>query len=80
MPIAPDECQKYDSSGCGAYEIAIPNATADARLLAERHRTTFVNYLGNCLRWAGFPKLEQLAGDPAAIAGLSALTSGLLPI
>jgi hypothetical protein len=79
VPIAPDEWQKYDISGCGAYEIAVPNPAADARLLTERHCTTFVNYLRICMRWAGFPKLEQLAGDSAVISGLSALTSGLLP-
>lgn len=79
VPIAPDEWQKYDISGCGAYEIAVPNRAADARLLTERHRTTFVNYLRICMRWAGFPKLEQLAGEAAVISGLSALTDGLLP-
>ena len=79
VPIAPDEWQKYDVSGCGAYELAVPNPAADARLLTERHRTTFVKYLRICLRWAGFPKLEQMAGTPSAVSGLSALTRGLLP-
>src|SRR5215469_13080544 len=67
VPIAPDEWHKYDISGCGAYEIAIPNLAADARLLTERHRTTFVNYLRICFRWAGFPKLDQVPGAPAAV-------------
>jgi hypothetical protein len=39
---APDEWQKYDISGCGADEIAVPNPAAEAQLLPERHRTTFV--------------------------------------
>ncbi len=80
VPIAPDEWHKYDISGCGAYEIAIPNLAADARLLTQRHRTTFVNYLRICLRWAGFPKLEQIPGAASALSGLSALTRDLLPI
>jgi hypothetical protein len=80
VPIAPDEWHKYDISGCGAYEIAIPNLAADARLLTERHRTTFVNYLRICCRWAGFPKLEQVSGAPAAASALSALTRDLLPL
>jgi hypothetical protein len=80
VPIAPDEWHKYDVSGCGGYEIAIPNLAADARLLTERHRTTFVNYLRNCFRWAGFPNLEQVPGAPAAVSALSVLTRDLLPL
>ena len=37
--IAPDEWHKYDISGCGGYDIAVPNPAADARLLTEWHRT-----------------------------------------
>lgn len=80
VPIAPDERHKYDISGCGAYEIAIPSPSADARLLTERHRTTFVNYLRSCFRWAGFPKLERIPGAPSTVSGLSMLTRDLLPI
>jgi hypothetical protein len=80
VPIAPDEWHKYDISGCGAYEMAIPNLAADARLLTERHRTTFVNYLRICFRWAGFPKLERIPGAPAAVSALSVLTRDLLPL
>jgi hypothetical protein len=78
-PIAPDEWFKYNISGCGAYEIATPNPAADARLLTERHRTTFVNYVRMCLCWAGFPKLEQVAHVPSELAGMAALTRDLLP-
>ncbi len=51
---------KYDISGCGGYDIAVPNPAADARLLTEWHRTTFVNYLRICFRYAGFPGWERL--------------------
>ncbi|HET9109226.1 MAG TPA: hypothetical protein VFN78_00235 [Ktedonobacterales bacterium] len=77
VPIAPDEWHKYDISGCGAYEIATPNLAADARLLTERHRTTFVNYLRICFRWAGFPKLERISRAPDEV---SALSRDLLPL
>jgi hypothetical protein len=80
VPIAPDEWHKYDISGCGAYEMALPNPAADARLLTERHRTSFVNYLRICFRWAGFPKLEWIPGAPGSVSGLSTLTRDLLPI
>ena len=80
IPLAPDEWHKYNISGCGGYEIAVPNPSADARLLTESHRTTFVNYLRICLRWGGFPKLEQLATEPAQVSGLAALTRDFLLI
>ncbi len=79
-PVAPDEWHKYDISGCGAYEIAVPNLAADARLPTERHRTTFVNYLRICFRWAAFPKLERAPGALAAVSALASLTRDLLPI
>jgi hypothetical protein len=80
VPLAPDEWHKYDISGCGGYDIAVPHLAADARLLTEGHRTTFVNYLRICLRWGGFPKLERLATDPNQVSGLATLTRDLLPI
>jgi len=77
---APDEYFKYDFSGCGGYDIAAPNPAADARLLTERHRTTFVNYLRICFRWAGFPGWETLGRTSDQLTGLSTLTAGLLPL
>ncbi len=78
--IAPDECFKYDFSGCGGYGIAVPNPAADARLLTEWHRTTFVNYLRICFRYAGFPGWERLERTNDQITALPALTDGLLPL
>jgi hypothetical protein len=77
LPIAPDEHHKYLVSG-NIYTIRAPALAADVLLEGEWHHTTFVNHLRICLRWAGFPRLEQLAGDSAAMSGLSALTDGLL--
>ena len=78
VPIAPDQWHKYDISGCGSHEIAVPNVAADARLLTEWHHTTFVNYLRICFRWGGFPGLERVPKPP--IEDLAYLTEGLLPI
>jgi hypothetical protein len=80
VPVAPDEWHKYNISGCGEYEIAIPNAMADARLLTESHHSSFVQYLRRCFQWAGFPKLERVFCDVEHITGLSILLSDLLPI
>jgi hypothetical protein len=78
--IAPDGWFKYNISGCGGYDIAVPNLAADARLLTERHRTTFVNYLRICFHYAGFPGLERLGRASDQISALPILTADLLPI
>lgn len=78
VQIAPDWDLKYGMSGCGGYEIAVPNPSADARLLTEWHRTTFVNYLRICFRWGGFPGWERI--KPRPDSDLAFLTEGLLPI
>ncbi|HEX6797035.1 MAG TPA: hypothetical protein VF116_04885 [Ktedonobacterales bacterium] len=80
VPIAPDECFKYGFSGCGNYEIAIPNVAADARLLTESHRTTFVNYLRICFRWGGLPGFERTPTPHPPLPDLAYLTEGLLPL
>jgi hypothetical protein len=75
--LAPDRYHKYGYSGAGAYTIQLPCSAIDAPLLGEPHHTTFVNYLRICMRWGGFPGLEQecrLSKDE-----LTFLTSGLLP-
>lgn len=57
--LAPDCYHKYGYSGAGSYNIALPCKMLDTALLDEPHHTTFVNYLRVCLRWGGFPGLEQ---------------------
>jgi len=59
VPLAPDNLFKYGYSGSGPYAIQLPHKAFDAPLLRERHHTTFINYLRICLRWGGFPGLEQ---------------------
>jgi hypothetical protein len=78
VPIAPDFDLKYNVSGTGAYEILVPDASADALLRLERHATTFVNYLRICFRWAGFPGLERAQRLP--MSDLARLTDDLLPL
>jgi hypothetical protein len=78
VPIAPDYLHKYNISGGMWYHIVLPNPAVDVPLGAERHRTTFVNYLRTCFRWAGFPGLEFAGTVPDD--DLAALRQGLLPI
>jgi hypothetical protein len=59
--IAVDYELKYDVSGSGAYEMEVPNASADALLLGEWHQTTFVNYLRICLHYGGLPGLQYIS-------------------
>jgi len=61
LPIAPDAYLKYNVSGSGPYEIAVPAASADAPLLNEWHHTTFVNYLRICLHYGGLPGLQRIS-------------------
>jgi hypothetical protein len=76
VTIAPDHWHKRGSSGCGSYEIAVPDPGADARLSA-RHETTLVNYLRDCCRWAGFPGFGE--GPVPFPPELQAITQDLLP-
>ena len=55
IAIAPDRFQKADISGGAPYEIALPDARADAELLNEPHCPFFVDYLRLVFRHGGFP-------------------------
>jgi len=78
LPIAADASLKYNVSGAGGYEIALPDASADAPLLNEWHQTTFVNYLRTCLHYGGLPGLERIRH--VIPDELEYLRQGLLPI
>lgn len=78
LPIAPDEYFKYLFSGGEPYAIPLQGQVADASLLHEWHRTTYVNYLRICFRWGGFPGLERIPDPP--LRDLAYLTEGLLPL
>ncbi len=60
------------------YTIAIPNAAADAFLVGERHKTTFVNYIRLAFRWGGFPGWERYKTKPSE--EIVFLTNGMLPL
>lgn len=77
IPIAPDEYFKYLYSGGGAYEVSL-RGSADAPLLHDWHRTSFVGYLRECFRWGGFPGWARLERRPEE--DLAFLTQGLLPL
>ncbi|MGZ3680587.1 MAG: hypothetical protein ACXWQR_18930 [Ktedonobacterales bacterium] len=78
LAVAPDEYFKLGEPGGGYYTIALPNASADARVDYEWHDMTFVNYLRICFRWGGFPGLECKQQRPEK--ELTFLTEGLFPI
>jgi hypothetical protein len=78
ITVAPDRLQKAGDAGHRAYQIGLPEITADALLLAEWHETTFVAYLRACFRWGGFPGLARVADPPRA--HLAYLTRDLLPL
>jgi hypothetical protein len=76
--IAPGELEKYYTSGSGGYEMEFPNAAIDGRLLRERHKTTFVNYLRMCLHYGGISGLESI--EHFIEEELAYLRKDLLPI
>ncbi len=75
--LAPDSYHKYGYSGSGSYNIQLPLKAIDALLLNEPHNTTFVNYLRTCIRWGGFPGLEN--ENHLSKEDFDYLTNGLLP-
>lgn len=80
LEIAPDEYHKANISGGSPYSIAIPNASADARLRDEWHNTTFVNYLRIAFRFGGFPGFERLPDDERPDDLIAFLTKDFLPL
>ncbi len=63
--IAPDHWFKYNTSGTGAYKVAVPDLAADAPLLLECHQIFFVNHLRICFHWGACLDWRALAQVPA---------------
>lgn len=57
IPIAPDDLHKINVSGGMWYNVTVPSVADDPPLNDEWHQTTFVAYLEEAVRWAGFPGL-----------------------
>lgn len=57
IPIAPDDLHKIHVSGGMWCNVSVPAVADDPPLNDEWHRTTFVAYLEEAIRWAGFPGL-----------------------
>jgi hypothetical protein len=68
--LAPDDLHKSNVSGGDPYEIGVPDAAADARVLNERHNLLFVDYLRLCFRFGGFPGYDGQADVPLEIGHL----------
>ena len=65
--LAPDDLHKSNVSGGDPYEIGVPDAAADARVLNERHDLLFVDYLRLCFRFGGFAGYEGQTDLPPEI-------------
>jgi hypothetical protein len=65
--LAPDDLHKSNVSGGDPYEVAVPDAAADARVLNERHNLLFVDYLRLCFRFGGFCGYEGQTDVPPEI-------------
>ena len=76
IDIAPDDLHKANTSGGDPYQIAVPDLSADGRLLGERHDLFFVKYLRLVFRLGGFPGYDGI--DIALPAGLAKLSEGLV--
>lgn len=68
--LAPDDLHKSNVSGGEPYEIGVPDAAADARVLNERHDLLFVDYLRLCFRFGGFAGYEGQIDVPLEIERL----------
>ena len=67
LVLAPDDLHKANTSGGDPYSMAVPDPSADALLLNERHDLPFVDYLRLCFRFGGFPGYEGQETVPAEI-------------
>jgi hypothetical protein len=76
--IAPDATHKTNQSGGSPYCIRFPDPAVDAPLWGDEHYGTFMEYLGACFRWGGFPGLRAAAKPPRE--ELAYLTQGLSPL
>jgi hypothetical protein len=68
LDLGPDVEGKSYTSGSGPYTVEVPNGVMDAPFLSERYSTTLVGYLRLCLRWGGFPGLQQMDSAPTELA------------
>jgi hypothetical protein len=59
IPIAPDFYHKADVSGGMWYNISVPAVADDPPLNDEWHKTTFISYLEEAIKWGGFPGLVR---------------------
>src|SRR5216683_8430653 len=77
IDIGPDDLHKANTSGGDPYQIAVPDLSADGRLLGERHDLYLVQYLRLVFRYGGFPGYDGV--DIALPAELAKLRDGLTP-
>ncbi len=76
LSVSFDDAAKYDEGG-GTYDIMIPCWTIDTVLRGEPGGRMIVEYLRDCLQWAGLPGLRSIQELHEVV---DQLTSGLLPL
>lgn len=80
LVLSDDEYGKYLDGARDYYEIMLPSLAADTQVVGLPHarELTFVAYLSECFRWAGFPGWSRFEQIPER--DLLFLTQDLLPI
>jgi len=68
--IAPDDLHKSNTSGGPPYEIAVPDLSADGKLLNEGHDLYFVGYLRMAFQFGGFPGYDGIEATPQELTTL----------
>lgn len=76
LPFAPDFWTKINVSGGSPYSIILPADTVDGIVMVNRERLYFTDYLRNCLRDGGFPRLANSRIE-AEVSFLSTIKDGL---
>lgn len=81
LDFAPDDLHKAHISGGSPYRVYLPNPSADALVIGEWHKTTFISYLRHVFQWGGFPGFSRMRKFSAKRPDvLDRLCDGLLPI
>jgi hypothetical protein len=78
LEVSADLHSKAGYGGGLNFQIQVPEPRADAPLLRESHKTTFLEYIRLSFRWGGFPGWESYQERPEK--ELAYLREGILPI
>ncbi|MFK8004314.1 MAG: hypothetical protein AB8H86_32410 [Polyangiales bacterium] len=77
--VAPDALHKANISGGAPYGIELPFAGVDAVFGNSEYSLPLVEYLRECVRWGGFPRLARYDGREDVLAFVERMTDGIEP-